>query len=62
MNTVLTIMKRYFEEGLKSTIVNKVEFCQLKKATKKHVVEIIALEFTYYPDKNKRLWLILLTG
>ena len=55
-------MKRYFEEGLKSTIVNKVEFCQLKKATKKHVVEIIALEFTYYPDKNKRLWLILLTG
>jgi hypothetical protein len=57
----LSIRKRYGEEGLPSTLVDKPRSGQPRKDTEKHVAEIIALACSISPDGIQRWYLTLLT-
>lgn len=59
-NTVLTIKKRYAEEGLKSSLKDKPRPGQPRKYSEKQIAEVIALACTPCPDGRKRWTLTLL--
>ena len=59
-NTVLTIKKRYAEEGLQSALKDKPRPGQPRKYSEKQVAEVIALACTPCPDGRKRWTLTLL--
>ena len=59
-NTVLTIKKRYSEEGLQSALKDKQRPGQPRKYSEKQIAEVIALACTPCPDGRKRWTLTLL--
>ena len=59
-NTVLTIKKRYSEEGLQSALKDKQRPGQPRKYSEKQIAEVIALACTPCPDGRKRWTLKLL--
>ena len=59
-NTVLTIKKRYAEEGLQSALKDKPRSGQPIKYNEKQIAEVIALACTPCPDGRKRWSLTLL--
>jgi putative transposase len=59
-NTVLTIKKRYAEEGLQSALKDKPRPGQPIKYKEKQIAEVIALACTPCPDGRKRWSLTLL--
>ena len=60
-STALRIRKKYFKEGLKSTLVDKPRSGQPGKYTERHATEIIAQACTKPPAGRKRWTLVLLT-
>jgi len=59
-NTVLTIKKRYAEEGLQSALKDKPRPGHPRKYSEKQITEVIALACTHCPDGRKRWTLTLL--
>jgi putative transposase len=59
-NTVLTIKKRYAEEGLQSALKDKPRPGHPRKYSEKQIAEVIALACTPCPDGRKRWTLTLL--
>lgn len=59
-STALRIRKRYLEEGLQSSLVDKPRSGQPEKYTERHVAEIIAQACTKPPEGRKRWSLSLL--
>jgi len=59
-NTVLTIKKRYAEEGLQSALKDKPRPGHPRKYSEKQIAEVIALACTPSPDGRKRWTLSLL--
>ena len=59
-NTVLTVKKRYAEEGLQSALKDKPRPGKPRKYIEKQVAEVIALACTHCPDVRKRWSLTLL--
>ena len=60
-STAWRIRKKYFKEGLKSTLVDKPRSGQPEKYTERHATEIIAQACTKPPAGRKRWTLVLLT-
>ena len=59
--TVSNVKKRYREEGLQSTLFDKIRSGQPNKYTERHKAEIIAKACTQPPEGRKRWSLELLT-
>jgi len=59
-NTTLNVRKRYLEEGLPHSLLDKPRSGQPVKYTEKHVAEVIALACSSSPDGSKRWSLSLL--
>lgn len=60
-NTTLNVRKRYLEEGLPHSLLDKPRSGQPIKYNEKHVAEVIALACSSSPDGSKRWSLSLLT-
>lgn len=60
-STAWRIRKKYFKEGLKSTLIDKPRSGQPEKYTERHATEIIAQACTKPPTGRKRWTLVLLT-